>query len=124
MRRIWRILLSSRRAASAWVRSPRKTACMILRTSRSFWLMVIRSGESTLIDMAPPWPEQGGHFYCVKTGHFYCRSTPPAEQDSDTFFRASAVTHSLQYPCHRRPRHFLGLSQDPGGWADSSALGA
>src|SRR5581483_10692306 len=37
--------------------------------------MGIRSWESTLIDMVPPWPEQGGHFYCVKTGHFYCRST-------------------------------------------------
>src|SRR5581483_2425248 len=69
------MLLSSSRAASVWVRSPRRTACMILRTSRSFWLMGIRSGESTLIDMSPPWPEQGGHFYCVKTGHFYCRST-------------------------------------------------
>jgi hypothetical protein len=38
--------------------------------------MDIRSWENTLIDMVPPWPEQGGHFYCVKTGHFYCRSTP------------------------------------------------
>src|SRR5262245_36080944 len=37
--------------------------------------MGIRSWACTLIDMAPPWPDQGGHFYCVKTGHFYCRST-------------------------------------------------
>ena len=34
---------SSNRAASAWVRSPRRTACMTMRTSRSFWLMEIRS---------------------------------------------------------------------------------
>src|SRR5262245_34289979 len=37
--------------------------------------MAIRSGLRTAIDMAPPWPDQGGHFYRVKTGHFYCRST-------------------------------------------------
>src|SRR5690242_14958793 len=37
--------------------------------------MGIRSGVGTSVDMAPPWPGQGGHFYRVKTGHFYCRST-------------------------------------------------
>src|SRR4051794_3302230 len=37
--------------------------------------MGIRSGVGTSIDMAPPWPGQGGHFYRVKTGHFYFRST-------------------------------------------------
>src|SRR5262245_55371932 len=96
MRRTWRVLLSSRRAASAWVRSPRRTACMILRTSRSFWLMVIRSGESTLIDMAPPWPEQGGHFYCVKTGHFYCRSTDTVRRWQITIVDTGEVMES--YP--------------------------
>ena len=30
---------------------------------------------STSVDMVPPWPDQGGHFYRVKTGHSYCRST-------------------------------------------------
>src|SRR3954447_11332336 len=75
MRRTWRTLIRSRRAASAWVRSPLRTLCMTLRTSRSFWLIGIRSGVGTSIAMAPPWPEQGGHFYRVKTGHFYCRST-------------------------------------------------
>src|SRR3954454_24523573 len=75
MRRTWRTLIRSSRAASAWVRSPLRTLCMTLRTSRSFWLIGIRSGVGTSIAMAPPWPEQGGHFYRVKTGHFYCRST-------------------------------------------------
>src|SRR5579859_4111242 len=65
----------SKYAACAWVRSPLRTPCRILRTSRSFWLIEIRSVESTAIDMAPPWPGQGGHFYRVMTGHFYCCST-------------------------------------------------
>src|SRR5579859_3992334 len=72
----------SKYAACAWVRSPLRTPCRILRTSRSFWLIEIRSVESTAIDMAPPWPGQGGHFYRVMTGHFYCCSTV-----SGSFFR-------------------------------------
>src|SRR3954454_363930 len=37
--------------------------------------MGIRFWLGTPIVMAPPWPEQGGHFYRVKTGYSYCRST-------------------------------------------------
>ena len=75
-RRTWRVVRSSRRAASAWVRSPCRTACRILRTIA----FLLAHGDpvccvGTSIDMAPPWPGQGGHFYRVKTGHFYCRST-------------------------------------------------
>jgi len=40
--------LASSFVVSAWIRSPRKTACMILRTSRSFWLTEIRSWENML----------------------------------------------------------------------------
>src|SRR5262245_7946777 len=43
--------------------------------------MTIRSGVGTSVDMAPPWPGQGGHFYRVKTGHFYCRSTAAISVD-------------------------------------------
>jgi hypothetical protein len=53
--------------------------------------MEIRSWENTLIDMVPPWPEQGGHFYCVKTGHFYCRSTVATPFGESFSFAATGV---------------------------------
>src|SRR5204862_334571 len=65
---------------------------MILRMSRSRWLIGNKSGVSTAVVMAPPWPEQGGHFYCVKTGHFYCGSTGK----SDPF--VGAMSLAPQHP--------------------------
>src|SRR5436305_281193 len=60
MRRTWRVLRPSSRAASAWVRSPLSTVCRTLRTSRSRWLMGIRSGGGTSIGVAPPGPVPRG----------------------------------------------------------------
>jgi hypothetical protein len=73
--------------------------------------MGIRSWENTLIDMVPPWPEQGGHFYCVKTGHFYCRSTA----GEGTYFRTvrrlrSATGCSSDGPARRWRSRLVSIS--------------
>jgi hypothetical protein len=62
---------ANRRAASICRSVPARTWCMTLRTSRSGWLMAIRSVVGPSIDMAPPWQGQRGRFYLGKSGHFY-----------------------------------------------------
>src|ERR1700732_3394186 len=58
--------------------------------------MGIRSAVNTSIAMAPPWPDQGGHFYRVKTGHFYCRSTAKTRAFFSFFVRGATAPRSLR----------------------------
>src|SRR5262245_16349155 len=71
MRRTWRTVSPRRRAASAWVRSPRRTGAITLRMSRSRWLMGVRSLTNRSVGIGPPCLEQRGHFYLAVAGHFY-----------------------------------------------------